>query len=199
MINNISWPINVNFTKLKNIAKKPQETITINNQPEVDTISFTNQNADNSLNKKAKDLLINEKVEEFNSLRENNKDYKFEFPLTNLSSKQLENINLSKLNLKKSNFCYTNLQNANFEGTNLKGTWLNFANLAKANFKETNLENTYFLGADLEDANLVGAKLNGMSLFIDGLDNITEESKAYIDKNYIIKNVSPGLVELEEL
>lgn len=195
MLNNISLPIKVNFTGAKTVTKNSQ-TIT-SGQPAVDTVCFTSQKEDNLLNRKAKELLISSKVQEFNTLRENNKDYKFEFPLTNLSSKQLGNINLSKVNLKKSNFCYTNLQNANFEEANLKGTWLNFANLTSANFKGANLEGTYFLGTDLKDTTLVGAKLNGASLFSDGLDEITEESKEYIDKNYIIKDMSAGMIELE--
>ena len=84
--------------------------------------------------------------------------------LPQLSTLDLQQVNLlfidlSRSDLKLANFSEANLYRANLEDSDLSGTVLQNSNLRKANFQNSNLQRASLRGADLRKADLRRALL----------------------------------------
>ena len=77
----------------------------------------------------------------------------------NLARAQLQDLEITKIDLRGAN-----LRGANLRGANLRGAYLQRAKLEDANLLFTKLEGANLQGAKLEEANLQGAKLQGANL-----------------------------------
>ncbi|HLP91773.1 MAG TPA: pentapeptide repeat-containing protein [Nostocaceae cyanobacterium] len=110
-------------------------------------------------------------------LRENynlDEEYIIDITKANLKYTNFKYANLVFLNLKEVNFSFANLEGANLQGVNLEKANFSFANLEGANlqnvnmkyadFSYTNLKGVDFQNANLEGVNLLGANLEGANL-----------------------------------
>jgi hypothetical protein len=75
----------------------------------------------------------------------------------NLESTSLKEANLREIDLSRANLCRSNLEYADLRNANLQGANLTNATLKGANLQGANLTDTIFNGANLELANLSGA------------------------------------------
>ncbi|MBV9178833.1 MAG: pentapeptide repeat-containing protein [Nitrososphaeraceae archaeon] len=118
-----------------------------------------------------KNVLLNSKVELFNSLCEQNYYEHLDFHASNLSHKILNRVNLSKTDLTKADLSETKLSDANLNEVNLSGATLTQTDLRGAVLGEID-----FSGAKLTDANFRNATFNGKINFDDAtLNNVNFE------------------------
>lgn len=96
--------------------------------------------------------------------------------IENINSKtrelqQLVGMDLSKSNLKESDFRGVKVNNGKFDYSDLKGSDFSHCDLKNSSFKCSNLENAKFDGADLSGAKIVKTCLKGASFKDTILDN----------------------------
>jgi tetratricopeptide (TPR) repeat protein len=143
------------------------------------------------------ELLQNEKVEEFNSIRKQD-DIQLRFHKTDLSGKNLRGIDLHQTDLTESNLSnttliYANLQGAKLETANLAqadlrssrlyGANLAHANLSKADLRGADLKGMIdFTGADLTGANMKAVDLDGMVNFAGAILHDVDFTGSTTDK-----------------
>jgi uncharacterized protein YjbI with pentapeptide repeats len=114
-------------------------------------------------------LLLEEKVTEYNRIREKDKSINVDFVEQNMDSKDLtgahlQNANLARTSCQKTNLMRAYLKEANLEGANLRGAYLNEADLEGANLRGANLEGAVLTGANLRETNIGGANLREVEL-----------------------------------
>jgi uncharacterized protein YjbI with pentapeptide repeats len=85
-------------------------------------------------------------------------------PNSSHRGRELEGVDLSKIDLNGSDFTQANLQNCNLAGTNLSDAKLHAARLRGANLENSSLKGCGLRLADLEDAMLTSADLEGSDL-----------------------------------
>ncbi len=108
------------------------------------------------------ELLLKEKIEEWNSLRDLNSDWTPNLISQDLSKKYLIGVNLRKCKLNNVNFSDSLLDDSDFSG----------ATLENANFVNASLKRVVFDNANLTGAKFMAAKLEKISL----TDTITQDS-----------------------
>jgi uncharacterized protein YjbI with pentapeptide repeats len=146
------------------------------------------------------ELLVDEKIEEFNKLRREE-----DIPLylsklnlggkrligvdlheANLAETKLNNAKLIDANLNGANLKNSDLSGANFMGANLNGANLSGANLSKADLRSTDLKGMIdFSGANLTGADVRGVDLNGMVNFSGAILHDIDFSGSVTDKGLI--------------
>jgi hypothetical protein len=104
-------------------------------------------------------LLREDKVQEFNIMREQNPAVSLDFARENLHGVHIAGANLSSAYLNRIDFTRADLEGADLHKANLSKAVLEAANLSNANLTKANLSNANLTKANLSYANSYSADL----------------------------------------
>lgn len=107
--------------------------------------------------KNAVELLKIGRVEEWNTLRDLNPDWKPELKKIDLPNTNLNGVNLRKADLTEANFCMADLSDADLTNSILFNANLSMANLRRSLLDHSDLTYTNLNGAEIEGASIDGA------------------------------------------